>query len=173
MWNMKKQQQEQNPLQEKASANVQKENLFKKSSPEFKEKSPSSIAVIGPAIRIKGELTGSEDLFIDGTVDGKIELEQHQITIGPGGHIKADISAKRITIKGEVRGNIKAQEMVIIKESGKLWGDIVTPRIAISEGAFFTGGIEMGESVSAAMQKTLSKDRPQPAQAIAEKSLQL
>ena len=173
MWNMKEQRQEQNPLQEKAYANVQKENLFKKSGPEFREKSTSPVAVIGPAIQIKGELTGSEDLFIDGTVDGKIELDQHQITIGPDGHIKADISAKRITIKGKVQGNIKAQEMVVIKESGKLWGDIITPRIAISEGAFFTGSIEMGVSVSAAMQKTLSKERPQPAQAIAEKSLQL
>jgi cytoskeletal protein CcmA (bactofilin family) len=171
MWNVKDQQPEGGPLQGKAPADVKKENLSSRSNAGFRETSTGQTAVVGPVIQIKGELTGSEDLIIDGTVNGKVDLNEHHLTIGPGGHITADISAKRITIQGEVRGNVTAQEMVLIKERGKVWGDIVTPRISISDGAFFTGSIEMEKHVSLNQQKSATKDRPQPAPVVAEKSL--
>jgi cytoskeletal protein CcmA (bactofilin family) len=171
MWNIKDQRPGEGPTQGKDPADVQKEDLSSRSGPEFRGTSTGQTAVIGPVIEIKGELTGSEDLVIDGTVNGKVDLNEHHLTIGPGGHITANISAKRITIRGEVRGNVTAREMVLIKEKGKVWGDIVTPRISISDGAFFTGSIEMGEHVSESKQKSAIKDRPQPSQVVAEKSL--
>jgi cytoskeletal protein CcmA (bactofilin family) len=98
---------------------------------------------IGPSILIKGELTGMEDLTIDGTVEGKIELRDHNLVVGPNGKIKADIYGKTITITGEVRGNAYASHKVEIGETGTLHGDIVAPRIAIADGAHFKGSVEM------------------------------
>jgi cytoskeletal protein CcmA (bactofilin family) len=100
---------------------------------------------IGPSILIKGELTGMEDLTIDGTVEGKIELRDHNLTIGPNGKIKADIYAQTITITGEVRGNAYAQEKVEIGETGILHGDMVAPRISIADGAQFKGSVDMSQ----------------------------
>lgn len=100
---------------------------------------------IGPSILIKGELTGMEDLTIDGTVEGKIELREHNLTVGPNGKIKADIYAQTITITGEVHGNAYAQEKVEIGETGILHGDMVAPRIAIADGAQFKGSVDMSQ----------------------------
>ena len=98
---------------------------------------------IGPSIQIKGELTGMEDLTIDGVVEGKIELRDHNLTVGPNGKIKADIYAQTIIITGEVRGNANAKERVEIGETGTLYGNIVSPRISISDGAHFKGSVDM------------------------------
>lgn len=110
-------------------------------------------AIIGRSIQIKGELTGNEDLTIDGTVEGKIELKENSLTIGPNGKIKADINAKAVTITGEVHGNVTAEEKVEIRETGKLRGDIVAPRLVIAEGAFFKGSVEMEKKSSLAKDK--------------------
>jgi cytoskeletal protein CcmA (bactofilin family) len=98
---------------------------------------------IGKSVVIKGELNGSEDLTIDGTVEGKIELRQNVLTIGPNGKIKAQVFAKAIVVQGEVHGNITATEKVDIRESGSVDGDVVAPRVAISDGAHFRGSIDM------------------------------
>lgn len=101
---------------------------------------------IGPSIQIKGELTGMEDLTIDGVVEGKIELHDHNLTVGPNGKIKADIYAQTIIITGEVRGNTYAKERVELGETGILYGDIVSPRISISDGAQFKGSVDMSQA---------------------------
>jgi cytoskeletal protein CcmA (bactofilin family) len=98
---------------------------------------------IGPSIQIKGELQGDEDLTIDGRVEGKIELRDHNLTIGPNGKIKADLFAKTIVIAGEVAGNAYAAERIEIAPSGKLNGDIHSPRITIADGAHFKGSVDM------------------------------
>ncbi len=98
---------------------------------------------IGQTIFIKGELTGTEDLTIEGRVEGKIELKDHNLTIGPNGKIKADVYAKSIVITGEVLGNAFASEKVEITNSGVLKGDIVSPRIVIADGAQFKGSVDM------------------------------
>jgi cytoskeletal protein CcmA (bactofilin family) len=98
---------------------------------------------IGKSVIIKGELTGSEDLTIEGTVEGKIELRQNVLTIGPNGKIKAQVFAKSVIVQGEVHGNITATEKVDLRESGSVDGDVVAPRVAISEGAHFRGSIDM------------------------------
>lgn len=101
------------------------------------------IVNIGKSVVIKGELNGSEDLTIEGNVEGKIELREHVLTIGPHGKIKAEVFAKSVVVLGEVTGNIIASEKVDIRENGSVDGDIVSPRVAIAEGAHFRGSVDM------------------------------
>ena len=103
---------------------------------------------IGKSVVIKGELSGSEDLTIEGQVEGSIELEQHVLTIGPNARIRAEVSAKAVVVLGEVMGDIKATEKVAIRDSGAVSGDIVAPKVAIAEGARFRGGIDMQATVA-------------------------
>jgi len=105
---------------------------------------------IGPSIQIKGELQGDEDLTIDGRVEGKIELRDHNLTIGPNGKIKADLHATTIVIAGDVQGNAYAKERVEIAPTGRLNGDIASPRITIADGAHFKGSVDMERSAEAA-----------------------
>jgi cytoskeletal protein CcmA (bactofilin family) len=98
---------------------------------------------IGKSVIIKGELNGSEDLTIEGAVEGKIELRQNVLTIGPNGKIKAQVFAKSVIILGEVTGNVTATEKVDIRDNGSVDGDITAPRVAIAEGAHFRGSIDM------------------------------
>src|SRR5215218_8963190 len=98
---------------------------------------------IGKSVVIKGELNGSEDLTIEGQVEGKIELRQNVLTIGPNGRIKAQVFAKAVIILGEVVGNVTASEKVDILDNGSVDGDLISPRVAIAEGAHFRGSIDM------------------------------
>jgi len=102
-----------------------------------------TIVNIGKSVVIKGELSGSEDLIIEGQVDGKIELRENILTIGPNGRIKAQIFAKAVIVQGEVTGNISATDKVDIRDDGSVDGDIASPRVAIAEGAHFRGSIDM------------------------------
>jgi cytoskeletal protein CcmA (bactofilin family) len=98
---------------------------------------------IGKSVVIKGELNGSEDLTVEGHVEGRIELKDHVLTIGPHGKIKAEIFAKAVIVLGEVAGNIMASEKVDIRDNGSVDGDIIAPRVAIAEGAHFRGSVDM------------------------------
>ena len=98
---------------------------------------------IGKSVVIKGELNGSEDLTVEGHVEGRIELKDHVLTIGPNGKIKAEIFAKAVIVLGEVIGNIMASEKVDIRDNGSVDGDIIAPRVAIAEGAHFRGSVDM------------------------------
>lgn len=98
---------------------------------------------IGKSVIIKGELSGSEDLTIEGQVEGKIELRQNILTIGPNAKIKAQVFAKAVVIQGEVHGNVTATEKVDIRDAGSVDGDISAPRVAIADGAHFRGSIDM------------------------------
>jgi cytoskeletal protein CcmA (bactofilin family) len=101
------------------------------------------IVNIGKSVVIKGELNGSEDLTVEGHVEGKIELRDHVLTIGPNGKIKAQVFAKAVIVLGEVNGNVTATEKVDIRDGGSVDGDIVSPRVAIAEGAHFRGSVDM------------------------------
>ena len=105
---------------------------------------------IGKSVVIKGELNGSEDLTIEGHVEGKIELKDHVLTIGPNGKIKAQVHAKAVIVLGEVNGNVTATEKVDIRDGGSVDGDIVSPRVAIAEGAHFRGTVDMQRKGTAA-----------------------
>ncbi len=104
---------------------------------------------IGKSVVIKGELNGSEDLTIEGHVEGKIELKDHGLTIGPHGRIKADVYAKTVVVLGQVNGNLFASEKVDIRDNGSVDGDIVAPRVAIAEGAHFRGSVDMQRKAAA------------------------
>jgi cytoskeletal protein CcmA (bactofilin family) len=101
------------------------------------------IVNIGKSVVIKGELNGSEDLTIEGHVEGTIQLREHVLTIGPNGKIKAQVFAKSVIVLGEVQGNVTASDKVDIRDNGSVEGDLVSPRIAIAEGAHFKGSIDM------------------------------
>jgi cytoskeletal protein CcmA (bactofilin family) len=101
------------------------------------------IVNIGKSVVIKGELNGSEDLTIEGHVEGTIQLRDHVLTIGPNGKIKAQVFAKAVIVLGEVHGNVTATEKVDIRDNGAVEGDLVSPRIAIAEGAHFKGSVDM------------------------------
>jgi cytoskeletal protein CcmA (bactofilin family) len=98
---------------------------------------------IGKSVVIKGELSGSEDLTIEGHVEGRIDLKDNVLTIGPNGKIKAEVFAKAVVVLGEVTGNVTASEKVDIRDNGSVDGDIASPRVAIAEGAHFRGSVDM------------------------------
>lgn len=98
---------------------------------------------IGKSVIIKGELSGSEDLTIEGNVEGKIELRDNVLTIGPNGKIRAEVFAKAVIVLGEVTGNVTASEKVDIRDNGSVDGDIASPKVAIAEGALFRGSVDM------------------------------
>ena len=112
------------------------------------------IVNIGKSVVIKGELNGSEDLTIEGHVEGTIQLRDHVLTIGPNGRIKAQVFAKSVIVLGEVTGNVTASDKVDIRDNGSVDGDIVSPRVAIAEGAHFRGSVDM--------QRKAAQAQPQP-----------
>ena len=116
---------------------------------------------IGKSVVIKGELNGSEDLTIEGQVEGKIELRDHVLTIGPNGRIKAELYAKSVVVLGEVVGNVSASEKVDIRENGSVEGDITSPRVAIAEGAHFRGSVDMAHKGKAAAGPRPADAKPQ------------
>lgn len=122
--------------------------------------------MIGPTIKIKGEITGDENLVIEGKVEGTINLKSNDVTIGQSGHINADVVAKIIKIDGEVQGDITGQEKVIVSKSGNVCGNIVAPRVTLEDGAKFKGSIDMdpagGKKSEVPLSAVTSAPRPQP-----------
>lgn len=104
---------------------------------------PQEQATLGKSLVIKGEVTGSESLYIDGRVEGSINLPGNRVTVGRNGVVSANINAREIVILGKVRGNMTASDRFDIRSEGSLTGDIVAQRVAIEEGAFFKGAIEI------------------------------
>lgn len=103
----------------------------------------ADVAHIGKSVLVKGELSGSEDLYLDGEVEGSIDLQEHNLTIGPHGRVRANVKARDIIVHGKVDGNIVGTERVELKRSAVLTGDISTQRIVIEDGAFFKGAIDI------------------------------
>jgi len=103
----------------------------------------SDQATIGKSLVIKGEVTGSESLYIDGRVEGSINLSGNRVTVGRNGVVAANINAREIVVLGKVRGNLTASDRVDIRSEGSLSGDVVAQRISIEDGAYFKGGIDI------------------------------
>ena len=113
-------------------------------TPQVESVRQEKVAVnIGKSVIIKGELSGSEDLTIEGQVEGKIELRQNLLTIGPNAKIKAQVFAKTVVVEGHVHGNISAGERIDIRDKGVVEGNLAAPRVAIADGAHFRGSIDM------------------------------
>lgn len=106
-------------------------------------------ATIGPSISINGDLTGEEDLLIQGKVEGQINLKQHNVTIGEEGRVEANVNARRIDVEGNVRGDLHAEEQVVIRRSANVQGNLVAPRISLEDGCKFKGSVEMESATGA------------------------
>ena len=113
------------------------------SSSEPARRSSGDRATIGPSIFIKGDLTGDEDLVIEGRVEGKVDLKQNNVTVGRDGKVKADVYGRVVTIEGEVDGNVFAQEQAVLRQSGAIRGNITAPRVVLEDGSRFKGTIDM------------------------------
>lgn len=105
--------------------------------------SPKGRAAIGKSLRIKGTISGTENLYVDGEVQGTIQLDHNSLTIGPNGNVDAEIRAKDIIIEGKVTGNVTAGDRIDIRKTGSLHGDLSTARIVIEDGAVFRGSIDI------------------------------
>lgn len=105
----------------------------------------SERATIGRSITIKGEVSGDEDLLIQGRVDGSVDLLQHAVTVGADGRVKANINARLISVEGEVEGDLTAQEQVVLRSSARVQGDLTAPRVILEDGATFRGLVDMGD----------------------------
>ena len=112
------------------------------------------IATIGKSLAIKGQISGTEDLYIDGEVEGTVELKDHNITVGPNGRVSANLHGRDVVVLGRVKGNIRAVDRLEIRKTGSLMGDIITARVVIEDGAYFKGSIDI--------QKPGAKAEPAP-----------
>lgn len=115
-------------------------------------------ANIGGSLFIKGEVTGSEDLIVEGRVEGKIDLKDHNLAIAKSGRVNAEIHARSVTVNGEVSGNVHADEKVELAETGRVVGDLFAPRVAISDGAQFQGSVDMSGNQAARSVLTSAKE---------------
>ena len=138
---------------------------FSASEPTREKGMEQKIVNIGQSVQIKGQLSGKEDLTIEGTVDGKIVVKDHAVTIGANGRITAEIHAKTVVIVGQVSGNVTADDKVEIAPTGSLDGDIRAPRVSIADGARFKGSIDMDrKGASAASTVSMSSGVSAPRQ---------
>jgi cytoskeletal protein CcmA (bactofilin family) len=120
----------------------------------------SAASSIGSGLKIRGELSGNSDLYIDGEAQGKITLADSRVTIGPKGRVQADIEAREIIVEGSVQGNLKARENVRLGSSSKVQGSVLTPRIGIDDGATLRGKVEMTRAGESKGSVTAGKPAP-------------
>ena len=101
------------------------------------------VVSIGPSISIVGDLVADEDVTVLGRVEGKIQVPQHAVTVGPSGRVRADIAAKLVRVEGEVRGNLNASEQILIRKTATMLGNLTAPRVGLEDGCRFKGSVDM------------------------------
>ena len=119
-------------------------------------------AHIGKSVVIKGELSGSEDLYVDGVVEGTIELQGNNLVIGPNGRVHANVNAKGVVVQGKLEGDIRASERAELRKSAVAVGDIYTQRIAVEDGAYFKGKVDIQRETAKPSSPGVSKPDLQP-----------
>ena len=140
------------PAAPPAAARVERSDRSERQDPEpppQRAAESTSRAVIGASLELQGELSGNEDLLIEGRVQGKIQLSQNVVTVGAKGRVSAGVHARVLSIEGEVDGNLVAEELIMLKKSARVRGDLVAPRVVIEDGARFKGTIDMDPAKSA------------------------
>ena len=130
-----------------------------------------SSARLGSSLHVKGEITGSEDLTIDGSVEGLIQLDERKLTIGTTAKVTADIIAREVVVYGNVKGNLRAKDRIEIKKDGSVNGDLTTSRIMIEDGAYFKGSIEIDKSADKDSSHSAFSKSSAPAGAAAGKTI--
>ena len=121
----------------------------------------AEFAHIGKSVIIKGELSGSEDLFVDGVVEGTIELRGNNLVIGPNGQVKAGVHAKGVVVQGKLDGDIRASQRAELRKTAVVVGDIFTQRIAIEEGAYFKGKVDIQQEAAKPAPAAAAKSEPE------------
>lgn len=134
------------------------------SQPKAEKVMADKIVHIGQSVYIKGELSGNEDLTIEGKVDGKITLKDHHLTIGANGRIMAEIHAKTVLVVGEVVGNVVADDKVEVASNGSMKGDIIAPRVVLADGARFKGTVDMERKGAPTQPSATLPPQPKPQQ---------
>ena len=124
-------------------------------------------ASIGKAVKINGQIISKEDLYVDGDLEGTIELQEHRLTIGPNGKVQAGIRAREVVVLGSIQGNVDASDKIEIRKDAKLVGDIKTARIIIEDGAYFKGSIDIVKSEPAKASAVAARPPVPPAAAAA------
>src|SRR6202167_1507857 len=119
--------------------------------------SGSGTARLGSTLHVKGEITGNEDLLIDGSVEGLVQLEDRKLTVGASAKVTADVIAREVVVYGNVKGNLRARDRIEIKKDGSVVGDLTTARIMIEDGAYFKGSIEIDKAGEASDSHDLEK----------------
>jgi cytoskeletal protein CcmA (bactofilin family) len=116
-----------------------------------------STARLGASLHIKGEISGNEDLHIDGSVEGLVQLDDRKLTVGATAKLTADVVAREVVVYGSVKGNLRARDRIEIKKDGSVIGDLTTARIMIEDGAYFKGSIEIDRAASSSSETDLDK----------------
>ena len=124
---------------------------------------PGGLANIGKTVSVKGDLSGSEDIYVDGVVEGSIQLPGNSVTVGPSGRVKADVTAKNLIVGGTLDGNVHASERTELRKTAVVNGDVQTKRIAIEEGAYFKGKLEIISEAKAPAAAAAAAAAPSPA----------
>src|ERR1700676_1882153 len=119
-----------------------------------------STARLGGGLHVKGEITGNEDLHVDGSVEGLVQLEDRKLTVSASARVSAEIIAREIVVYGNVKGNLRARDRIEIKKDGSVVGDLTTARIMIEDGAYFKGSIEIDRTASPATSRDTDVDKP-------------
>jgi len=118
------------------------------------------MANIGKSISIKGDVTGDEDTVIEGKVEGRVDLKNHHLTIGPNGDVNGEVSAKQVTVVGKVHGNVQATERIEVSDTGRVNGDLASPRLLIQEGGQLNGKVSMKAPAPASASPVPSPHKP-------------
>jgi cytoskeletal protein CcmA (bactofilin family) len=129
-------------------------------TPKVSDPNRGETANIGKSVVIKGEVTGSEDLYLDGQVDGSINIAGNRLTIGPNGRVKANVTAQSVSISGKLDGNVRASDRVDLRNTAVVLGDIATQRISIEDGAYFKGGVDIQREAPKAQPATKPESKP-------------
>jgi cytoskeletal protein CcmA (bactofilin family) len=124
------------------------------------DRSTGGSARLGASLHVKGEITGNEDLAIDGSVEGLVQLEDRKLTVGASARLTADIIAREVVVYGNVKGNLRARDRIEIKKDGSVIGDLTTARIMIEDGAYFKGSIEIDKGGEAGNETTEKYSKP-------------
>ena len=135
-------------------------------------KASSSGGTLGPTMTVKGEIYSREELYIDGEIQGSIELH-HRLTVGPNGKVHANVKAKEVVVHGSIHGNVQSAEKIIIREKGSLMGDITTAGIVIEDGAYFKGSIDIVKAEPSRVSDVAAAPAPAPPQAHAQVQAQV
>jgi cytoskeletal protein CcmA (bactofilin family) len=118
-------------------------------------------AAIGKSVIVKGQIYSREDLYVDGEIEGTVEVQEHRLTVGPNGKVKATIKARDVIVRGTVHGNIEAGDKVDIRKEAKVVGDLRTTRIVVEDGAYFKGAVDIVRQ-EVTRKPPESKPAPQP-----------